>query len=250
MADHRTSSTNRTRLNTGVRGRAAVQIDEGLRSYMLRVFNYMGLGVALTAVITLYMAANPALMAAVAMGPMKWVLFAGVLGLGWFAPRLIMGGNIAVAHAAYWGYAVLWGLLISPMIAYYMGINGGQLVIQALAITSVTFGASSLFGYVTKRDMTGMGGFFMMATIGLIVAMLLNAFFFQSGMFSMIISMVVVVVFAALTAYETQIIKNMYSQNDGNQVAKGKAIFGAFMLYGSFVTMFIHILNILGLAQR
>ena len=236
----------RTRLNTGVRGRTAVQIDEGLRSYMLRVFNYMGLGVALTAVITMYLATNLDLMAAIALGPMKWVLFAAILGLGWFAPRLIMGGSTAVAHAAYWGYAALWGLLISPMIARYMGINGGQLIIQALAITSVTFGASSLFGYVTKRDMTGLGGFFMMATIGLIVAMLLNVFIFQSGLFSVIISMVVVLVFAGVTAYETQIIKNMYSQHDSNQIAQGKAIFGAFMLYGSFVTMFIHILNILG----
>lgn len=243
MADYKLRS------NTGVQGRTAVQIDEGLRSYMLRVYNFMGLGVALTAVLAMYLVANPALMATIALGPMKWVLFAGVLGLGWFAPRLIMGGNTAVAHAAYWGYAALWGMLISPMIARYMGINGGQLVVQALAITSVTFGASSLFGYVTKRDMTGMGGFFMMATIGLLVAMLLNAFIFQSGMFSMIISMVVVVIFAGLTAYETQMIKNMYSQHDDNQIAQGKAIFGAFMLYGSFVTMFIHILNILGLAR-
>jgi len=245
MADYR------TRPNTSVQGRTqgrtAVQMDEGLRSYMLRVYNYMGLGVALTAVLTMYLAANPALMATVALGPMKWVLFAGVLGLGWFAPRLIMGGSTMVAHAAYWGYAALWGLLISPMVAFYMGINGGQLVIQALAITSVTFGASSLFGYVTKRDMTGLGGFFMMATIGLIVAMLLNVFFFQSSMGSLVISMLVVLVFAGMTAYETQIIKNMYSRHDDNQVAQGKAIFGAFMLYGSFVTMFIHILNILGI---
>jgi len=111
----------------------------------------------------------------------------------------------------------------------------------------VTFGASSLFGYVTKRDMTGLGGFFMMAAIGLIVAMLLNIFVFQSSMGSLVISMLVVLVFAGMTAYETQIIKNMYSRNDDNQVAQGKAIFGAFMLYGSFVTMFIHILNILGI---
>jgi len=245
MADYRTRPNSSVQSRT--QGRTAVQMDEGLRTYMLRVYNFMGLGVALTAVLTLYMASNPALMATVAMGPMKWVLFAGVLGLGWFAPRLIMGGNAMVAHAAYWGYAALWGLLISPMVAYYMGINGGGLVVQALAITSVTFGASSLFGYVTKRDMTGMGGFFMMATIGLIVAMLLNVFFFQSSMGSLVISMLVVLVFAGMTAYETQIIKNMYSQHDGNQVSQGKAIFGAFMLYGSFVTMFIHILNILGI---
>jgi len=241
MADYRTRS------NTGVQGRAAAQIDEGLRSYMLRVYNYMGLGIALTAVITLYMATNVQLMATIAMGPMKWVLFAGVLGLGWFAPRLIMGGNTMVAHAAYWGYAALWGLLISPMIAHFMGINGGQLIIQALAITSVTFGSASLFGYVTKRDMSGLSGFFMMASIGILVAILLNVFFFQSTMFSLFTSIGVVLLFSGITAYETQLIKNMYSQHDDNGISQGKAIFGAFMLYGSFITLFIHILNILGI---
>ncbi|MEM1381993.1 MAG: Bax inhibitor-1 family protein, partial [Pseudomonadota bacterium] len=91
-------------------------IDEGLRSYMLRVYNLMALGVAVTAIVTLFMAANPALMQTIAMGPMKWVLFAGVLGLGFFAPRLIFTGSQTMAHAAYWSYAVMWGLLISPMI--------------------------------------------------------------------------------------------------------------------------------------
>lgn len=239
----------RTRTNVGARGRTAVQIDEGLRSYMLRVFNYMGLGVAVTALISLYMTNNPSLMATVALGPMKWVLFAGVLGLGWFAPRLIMGGNAAVAQAAYWGYAGLWGLLISPMIAAYMGMGMGKLIVQALAITSVTFGSASLFGYVTKKDMTGMGGFFMMASIGILVAILLNVFIFHSTMFSLFTSIGVVLLFSGITAYETQMIKNMYSAHDNNQIARGKAIFGAFMLYGSFVTLFVHILNILGIAN-
>ena len=245
MADDRYRAAARTG------GRAIAQIDEGLRSYMMRVYNYMALGVAVTAIITLYVAQNPALMATIALGPMKWVLFFGVLGLGWFAPRLIMGGNSTMAHAAYWGYAALWGLLISPMIAFYMNSTGGAaLIVKALAITSITFGATSLFGYVTKRDMTGLGGFFMMASIGLIIVMLLNVFFFQSTMMSLLVSGAVVLLFSAVTAYETQIIKNMYSQHDGNNIAQGKAIFGAFMLYGSFITLFIHILNILGIMRE
>ena len=245
MADYRYRSAAQTQ------GRTMAQIDEGLRSYMLRVYNYMGLGVAVTAIITLYVAQNPALMQAIALGPMKWVLFFGVLGLGWFAPRLILGGSTMVAQAAYWGYAAMWGLLISPMIAFYMHSAGGAgLIVQALAITSVTFGATSLFGYVTKKDLTGFGGFFMMASIGLIVVMLLNAFFFQSTMMSLLVSGVVVLLFSAVTAYETQIIKNMYSRHDGNNISQGKAIFGAFMLYGSFVTLFIHILNILGIMRE
>lgn len=236
----------RTRTQTGVGARV---IDEGLRAYMLRVYNLMALGVAVTAIVSLFVANNPALMATIAMGPAKWILFFGVLGLGWFAPRLIFSGNSAMAHAAYWGYAVLWGLLISPMIALYMGIDGGKLIVQALGITAVTFGATSLAGYVTKRDLSGFGGFFMMASIGLVIAIVVNAIFFQSVGFSLITSIIVVLLFSAITAWETQQIKEMYVEGDAVGIAQGKAIFGAFMLYGSFVTIFVHILNILGIMR-
>ena len=228
----------------------AREIDQGLRSYMLGVYNYMALGVAFTAMVTLFVASNPALMATIAMGPMKWVLFAGILGLGFFAPRLIFSGNTVMAQAAYWGYAGLWGLLIAPMIAYFMNLDGGGLVFRALAITAATFGATSLAGYVTKRDLSGFAGFFMIATIGLIIAMLVNVFFFQSVGMSLVVSCLVVLVFAAITAYETQIIKEMYVEGDMPAVARSKSIFGAFMLYGSFVTLFVHILNILGALRQ
>ncbi len=243
MADVRYQSQPQPRAGT------RAEIDAGLRSYMLGVYNYMALGVAFTAIVTLFLAANPALMMAVAAGPMKWVLFFGVLGLGFFAPRLIFSGNTAMAHAAYWGYAGLWGLLISPMVAAYMSIDGGALVFRALAITAATFGATSLAGYVTKRDLSGFGSFFMMASIGIIIAMFVNLLFFQSTMFSLLTSIGVVVLFSAITAYETQQIKEMYVEGDMPGVARSKSIFGAFMLYGSFVTLFVHILNILGIMR-
>jgi hypothetical protein len=227
---------------------SAVPIDEGLRSYMLKVYNYMALGVAFTAVITMALAANPEIMATVALGPMKWVLFAGILGLGFFAPKLIFSGNTALAHVCFWGYAAMWGALISPMIYYFFSVaDGSSLVIRALAITSVTFGATSLFGYVTKRDLSGLGSFFMMACIGLLVAIVVNAIFFQDIGLSLFISCAVVLLFSAITAYETQLIKRIYVQSDGSAVTNQKAIMGAFMLYGSFVTLFIHILSILGI---
>jgi hypothetical protein len=239
------------RYQTQVQTRAGTraEIDAGLRSYMLGVYNYMALGVAFTAIVTLFMAANPALMMTIAGGPMKWVLFIGVLGLGFFAPRLIFSGNPAMAHAAYWGYAGLWGLLISPMVAYFLALDGGSLVFRALAITAATFGATSLAGYVTKRDLSGFAGFFMMAAIGLIIAIVVNAIFFASTMFSLITSIAVVLLFSAITAYETQQIKEMYVEGDMPGVARSKSIFGAFMLYGSFVTLFVHILNILGIMR-
>jgi FtsH-binding integral membrane protein len=243
MADLRYQTQVRTQAET------RAEIDQGLRSYMLGVYNYMALGVAFTGIVSLALAANPALMATIAGGPMMWVLFFAVLGLGFFAPKLIFSGNTALAHAAYWGYAGLWGLLIAPMMARYMHIDGGSMVAQAFLITAATFGATSLAGYVTKRDLSGFAGFFMIASIGLVIAIVINAIFFGSTMMSLITSGIVVLLFAGITAYETQMIKEMYVEGDAPGVAKGKSIFGAFALYGSFITLFVHILNILGIMR-
>jgi len=224
---------------------------------MLRVYNYMGLGVAFTAVVTLFLMSNPAIMKTVALGPMKWVLFAGILGLGWFAQKVIYSGNTVVAHGAYWLYCAMWGALISPMVFAFFGTGKGHLVFQALGITAVTFGGMSLLGYTTKRDMTGWSGFFSMACIGLIVISLGSFFFITdpgtSKTFSLVISCVVVLLFAAMTAWETQQIKDMYLSaasygGDQNFIARS-AIFGAFLLYGTFVSMFNNILNILGITN-
>lgn len=222
------------------------EIDQGLRSYMMGVYNYMALGVAATAIITMAVAANPAAMQAVY--SLKWLFFFAILGMGFLAPRLIFSANPAVAHGAYWGYVALWGLAIAPMVGSYLAI-GPDIVYRAFLITAVTFGATSLAGYVTKRDLSGLGAFFMMASIGIIIAMLVNVFFFQSSMMSLITSIVTVLLFAGITAYETQQIKEMYVEGDTPGVARGKSIFGAFMLYGSFITLFIHILNILGIMR-
>jgi FtsH-binding integral membrane protein len=240
MADTRYQNQAQTRART------RAEIDQGLRSYMLGVYNYMALGVAATAIITLAVASNPAALAVVY--SLKWVFFIGILAMGFFAPRMIFSGNTALAHGAYWGYVALWGLAIAPMVGTYLGIDS-SLVVRAFLITAVTFGATSLAGYVTKRDLSGFGAFFLMASIGVIIAMLVNVFFFQSTMFSLITSVIVVLLFAGVTAYETQMIKEMYVEGDAAGVAKGKSIFGAFALYGSFITLFVHILNILGIMR-
>jgi uncharacterized protein len=240
MADTRYQNQAQTRAGT------RAEIDQGLRSYMLGVYNYMALGVAATAIITLAVASNPAALAVVY--SLKWVFFIGILAMGFFAPRMIFSGNTALAHGAYWGYVALWGLAIAPMVGTYLGIDS-SLVVRAFLITAVTFGATSLAGYVTKRDLSGFGAFFLMASIGVIIAMLVNVFFFQSTMFSLITSVIVVLLFAGVTAYETQMIKEMYVEGDAAGVAKGKSIFGAFALYGSFITLFVHILNILGIMR-
>ena len=238
-------------------GVARANVDAGLRAYMLRVYNYMGLGVAFTAVVTLFLMNNPVLLRTIATGPMKWVLFAGILGLGFFSHKVIYSGSSILAHGAYWLYCAMWGALISPMLLAFFASGKGGLVFQALAMTAAMFTATSLIGYTTKRDMTGWSGFLSMASIGLIVVMLGSYFFISdpgtSKTVSLIISCVVVLLFAAITAWETQQIKDMYlhAENYGggeNFIARS-AIFGAFMLYGSFVTLFNHILNILGITN-
>jgi len=239
-------------------GATRAQVDEGLRSYMLRVYNYMGLGVAFTAVVVLLLMNNPEVMRTIAVGPMKWVLFAAILGLGFFSHKVIYSGSSVLAHGAYWLYCAMWGALISPMVFLFFAKGMGHLVGKALLITAATFGAMSLLGYTTKRDMTGWGGFLSMATIGLLIVSLVSFFLISdpgvSKTFSLIISCVVVLLFSAITAWETQQIKDMYlsaeSYGGGENFIARSAIFGAFMLYGSFVTLFTHILNILGLTNN
>src|SRR5690625_4328828 len=135
------------------------------------------------------------------------------------------------------------------MMAAYAAIDP-ILIARAFFITAGTFAGMSLLGYVTKKNLAPMGAFFAMATIGLLIALLANVFFIQSGGFQLLLSVVVVLIFSGLTAYETQQIKNMYYETDGADMVARKAIFGAFMLYGSFITLFIYILHILGMMRE
>ena len=212
----------------------SAQIDVGLRDYMLRVYNYMSLGVAFTGAIAMVIAMNPALVQGVM--SMFWIFFIGILGLGFFAPRIMMSKSIGAAQICFWVYAAMWGALIGPMLYAYAQIDP-MIIAQAFFITAGTFAGVSLYGYVTKRDLSPFATFFMMASIGLVIAIVVNAFFLQSAGFSLLTSVLVVLLF-------------FYMESDGHDVATRKAIFGAFMLYGSFVTLFVHILNILGLMRN
>ncbi|MGH7930282.1 MAG: Bax inhibitor-1/YccA family protein, partial [Candidatus Binatia bacterium] len=131
----------------------AAQVDVGLRDYMLRVYNYMALGVAFTGIVSLLVAMNPQIMQAVALGPFKWVLFIGILGLGFLSPRVIMSGNGAAAQACFWVYAAMWGALIAPMFYLYTG----ESIVRVFFITAAAFAGVSLYGYTTKRDLTAIG---------------------------------------------------------------------------------------------
>lgn len=223
----------------------AVGYDEGLRKYMLGVYNYMALGVAGTALIAFFFLTNQAALQA-AMG-LRFIPFIALIGLGWFAPKLIMGGSRPVAWGAYAAYVGLWGVLIGPVVASYVSIGLAGLVAQAFFISASVFLSMSLYGYTTKKDLSGWGRFLFMASIGLLIAIVVNIFL-GSEMFSFLVSGAVVLLMSAVVAYETQMIRNLYQQGAG-EANERAAIFGAFALYGSFVTLFIHILNLLSIMR-
>ena len=239
---------NRFELRTGTMTGAqadAAQIDVGLREYMLRVYNYMALGVALTGIVSMLVAMSPAAMATIFNTPLKWGLFIGIIGFGFFAPRLMLMKSVGVAQISFWTYAAIWGALIAPFFYVYTQ----ESIARVFFITAAMFAGTSLYGYTTKRDLTGVGRFLMMATIGILVAVVVNIFMQSTGL-HLLLSVVVPLIFAGLTAYETQQIKNWYAQSDMGDVAAKKAIFGAFMLYGSFVTMFVWLMQLFGVARE
>jgi len=228
-----------------VAGRAGVAVDEGLRSYMLGVYNYMAMGIAGAGLVSYLVASNESLVFAIAGSPLKWGIMIAILALGWFSGKIIFSGSKLMAHALYWAYAALWGLWAAPMIYAFVGSGNAVEVYKAFFITASMFGAVSIFGYTTKKDLSGWGSFLFMAIIGLIIAGLVNVFLVQSSLFSVIFSCASVLIFAALTAYETQMVKSIYREGATESNERG-AIFGAFALFGSFVVMFLNILNILG----
>lgn len=217
-------------------------IDEGLRAYMLRVYNLMAMGVAITAIVILAMMTSEELMEIAFLASLPCC--AAILGIGFMAPRLMFSGNAALAHLCYWTYVALWGVGLTPQVAVSLAIDP-NMVFRAFLVTSLNFGVMSLIGYTTKRDLCGWGGFLSMAALGLIIAAVVNVFFVGSLGLSFLISCGVVLLFTAVTAFETQAIKEMYDSDEAEGMTSRKAIFGAFLLYGTFATLFSHILNIM-----
>jgi uncharacterized protein len=226
------------------------EIDQGLKSYMLGVYNYMGLGVGVAAIIVLASFTIPAFGAITRV--LAFPAMLALLALGWFGPRMIFNGTVGKAHAIYWAYAATWGIGISPIVSRYLGIDP-SMVMSAFLTAAITFGAMSLWGYTTRKDLTGMGQTVTMIMLGLIVAALVNLvvslFTGVTGaaiMISMLISGGFVVLTALLTAWETQTVKEMYDASDLGETATRKSVFGAFILFGSFVSIFVNLLQIFG----
>ena len=216
--------------------------DAGLRSYMLSIYNMMASGILLTGLVALgFAASGMAAQVFVGGGILKWVIMFApllmVIGLGAGINRMSETG----ARALYWAFAVVMGLSISTIFLRY---SGGTIATTFFA-TAAAFGALSLYGYTTKKNLSAMGTFLIMGLVGLIVAMLANLFI-QSGPLAMVINVVGVLIFAGLTAYDTQKLKSIYDQVAGSDFRGRSVVLGALTLYLDFVNMFLFLLNIFG----
>jgi len=222
-------------------GQAGVErIDEGLRSFMLSVYNYMGLALALTG-LTAWVAYSYGIYQALAQTPLIWVVMLAPLGFVFFLSARLHKMNVSTAQICFWSFAVLMGLSLASIFLTFTGAS----IARVFFITAATFGAMSLYGYTTKRDISGWGSFLFMGLIGIVIAMVVNLFI-QSSALQFAISVIGVIVFVGLTAYDTQQIKESYYELDASDVAAKKSIMGALRLYLDFINLFIMLLHLLG----
>jgi uncharacterized protein len=244
--------------------RTDVAVDEGLRAYMLRVYNYMAGGVFLTGLVAYFVftqaiTTDPALAAAGApmlkrgmyltqLGmtlyatPLKWVIMFAPLAFVFFLSFRIYKMSVGAAQASFWLFAAVMGVSLSSIFLVFTG----QSITQVFFVTAAAFAALSLWGYTTKRDISGWGSFLIMGVVGILIAAVVNIWL-QSSALQFAISVIGVLVFAGLTAYDTQQIKDNYYAVAGDAVAMTKgAIMGALNLYLDFINMFVSLLQLFG----
>jgi FtsH-binding integral membrane protein len=233
------------RPTVGMRTGSAAAIDEGLRSHMLRVYNYMSAGLAITGLVAFFfnqwVISSPEMIQLIYGSPLQWVIALSPLA---FVLVLSFGINkmsFSAAQLTFWGFATVMGLSLSSIFMVYTGTS----IARTFFITAATFGAMSLYGYTTKRDLTGMGSFLFMGLIGLIIASVVNIFLASSAL-AFGISVIGVLIFVGLTAYDTQKIKEMYLETDGTEVMGKKALMGALALYLDFINLFLMLLRLFG----
>lgn len=225
-------------------GLARTEIDVGLRQYMLRVYNYMAGGLALTGVVA-YGAAASGLYQAIFGTPLYWVVLLAPLALVMLLSFRINKMSLGAAQLSFWVYAGLVGLSLSGIFLVYTGTS----IARVFFIAAATFAAMSLYGYTTRSNLSRFGSFLFMGLIGIVIAGLVNIFIASSAL-QFAISIIGVIVFVGLTAWDTQRIKEMYVEADGEVVAGKKAIMGALALYLDFLNIFLMLMQLLGDRRR
>jgi uncharacterized protein len=245
-----------TRLGAGL-ARSGVAVDQGLRTYMIGVYNYMTLGLGVTGLVawlafqfgTVQTEAGRLALTdfgrAIYVSPLRWVIVLAPLAVVFWLSARINSMSVATARNAFLAFAALIGLSLSALLVVYTGASFAR----AFFATAAAFASLSLYGYTTKRDLSAMGSFMMMGVVGLIVASLLNLFLLHSTGLQFALSILCVIIFAGLTAWDTQAIKAMYYAGDSYEVLHKKSIHGALRLYLDFINMFQAILMLTG-SQR
>ncbi|MCK5041005.1 MAG: Bax inhibitor-1/YccA family protein [Sphingomonadales bacterium] len=220
---------------------AGVIFDEGLRTHMLKVYNYMTSGILLTGIIAMYVGNSPAILNSIFGSGLGIVVMLAPLG---FVLAMSFGLNkmkASTLQVLFWAFAGVMGLSLSTIFIQYTGAS----IARVFFITAIMFASLSLYGYTTKKSLSGWGTFLFMGLIGIIIASIVNMFM-QSSAMQFIISVAGVLIFAGLTAYDTQKIKEMYYEADGAEIASKKAVMGALTLYLDFINMFLMLLRLFG----
>jgi FtsH-binding integral membrane protein len=215
-------------------------IDPGLRLYMQRVYGYMAGGLALTGIVA-YAAAASGFYQAIAGTPLLWIVMLAPLGFVLALSFGIQRMNAGTAMALFWIYAAVMGLSLGSIFLVFTGAS----IARVFFITAATYGAMSLYGYTTRSDLSGVGSFLLMGLIGIVIASIVNIFI-ESSAVQFAISIIGVVVFVGLTAYDTQRIKQMYLESDTAEIVGKKAVLGALALYLDFINLFMMLLQLFG----
>lgn len=224
--------------------RIPTDVDVGLRQYLLRIYNYMGAGLTLTG-LAAYFGAASGFYAAIAGTPLIWIVLLAPLALVFFLSFRIERMSLAAAQISFWSYAALVGLSLSGIFLVYTG----ESIARVFFISAATFAATSFYGYTTRADLSRFASFLLMGLVGIVIASLVNMFAKSSGL-QFAISVIGVLVFTGLTAYDTQRLKHLYVSGDGEAVAGRKAIIGALALYLDFLNLFLMLLQLFGNRRR
>ena len=246
MSDFDRNAT--ARWGAGVARAGAAEIDQGLRSYMLGVYNYMTVGLAVTGLVALgtnMMAISNGRLTSfgtlIYASPLKWAVMLLPVAFVFFFSFRIEKMAASTARIVFMLFAAAMGLSLSSILLVYTGTS----ITRAFFITAASFGALSLYGYTTKKDLSAMGSFLVMGLFGLVIASVVNMFLQSSGM-QFALSLLSVGIFAGLTAWDTQSIKEMYFEGDGYEATTKKSVNGALMLYLDFINIFTSLLQLTG----
>ena len=226
-------------------------VDEGLKDYMLKVYNFMAGGLAVTALAAYVLMSSPTFMRiffsfneagyATGMSAFGWIILFAPLVMVFAFSWVIARGTSQQVQILFWSYAAVMGISLTPTLMIYTGAS----VARVFLITAAMFGGMSLYGYTTKKDLSGMGSFLIMGVWGIVIASIVNLFMQSPGL-SYAISIIAVIAFTGLTAYDTQKIRQIYFAGDDKETYTKKAILGALELYLDFINMFISLLRLIG----